>query len=145
VGGYIGECRPERESVLALSAAAGTSLTLAMSVHRPKFDARFGVAWANRTPLFGELPAPSSRSETSRAVVAPDDGQVLARCCVPPWWVVVHAAFAHVHASDEGKVKRTAALDHTSAHGADLSMLSGMSWVVPGPSISRHHRPAVSS
>jgi hypothetical protein len=52
-------------------------------------------------------------------MVPPDDQQFLARRRVPPRWVVVGAAVAHVHAFDEGIVKGAAALDYSSAHGAE--------------------------
>src|SRR5689334_22678660 len=55
-------------------------------------------------------------------MIAPDDQQVLARRSVPTRRIVVNSAVAHVHAINDGKIQRSTALDHSTAH--DLSSFS---------------------
>ena len=56
-------------------------------------------------------------------MIAPDNQQVLARRAVPAGRIIVHAAVAHVHAIDDGKAYRRAALDYSPAHEGNVGNL----------------------
>jgi hypothetical protein len=52
----------------------------------------------------------------------PVSRQFLPRRRVPAWRLISNAAVAHIHAIDEGIVKRPAALDDPRAHTADIGI-----------------------
>ncbi len=49
-------------------------------------------------------------------MIAPDHQQVLTGRGIPPRWIIVHPAIAHVHAVDERIPQRSAALNDSAAH-----------------------------
>jgi hypothetical protein len=63
-----------------------------------------------------EPPAQRIERDFPRAMIAPDDQQVLGRRGVPPRRIIVNAAVPNVHAINNGVSGRPAALDYPSAH-----------------------------
>jgi SOS response associated peptidase (SRAP) len=82
---------------------------------------RFPAAARVVAPVRDQAPAQRIKGHLARAMVTPDDQQVLARRGIPPRRIVVNAGVPHVHTIDEGIPKGAAALDDPSAHAEGCS------------------------
>jgi hypothetical protein len=71
-------------------------------VHRLAFGVdRLAPAFRILTPIGNEAPAEWVQRDLAGLVVAPDNKELLARCGIPAWWIVVDAVVAYVEALDD--------------------------------------------